>query len=73
MSSLQSIQSYQSYYNIKCKRRSLEHKCFHDYVARQMKYSKKFSRDTFGMVCRLTYILGEPMGIWITTNGKNII
>ena len=70
MSSLQTIQSYQSYYNKKIKKQEREHQNFYDYVRRQQKYRKNFSWETFGMVCRVTYILGEPINIWIATNGK---
>tara|TARA_B100000519_G_C14258666_1_gene446425 strand:- start:2023 stop:2187 length:165 start_codon:yes stop_codon:yes gene_type:complete len=47
-----------------------ENNCFYDYVRRQMKHKKKFSNETFGMVCRICYQLGEPIDHWKLTNDK---
>ncbi len=52
------------------KNKEYENKCFYDYVRRQMKYKKQFSNETFGMVCRICYQLGEPIHNWIITNRK---
>jgi len=52
------------------KHKERENSCFYEYVHRQMKYKKKFSNETFGMICRISYQLGEPIHNWINTNGK---
>jgi len=70
MSSKQLIQAYRIYYKRKMKNKEYENKCFYDYVRRQMKYKKQFSNETFGMVCRICYQLGEPIHNWIITNRK---
>ena len=39
---------------------------FQDYLNRHSHYQLLIPcRDTFEMVCRLTFILGEPIGVWI--------
>ena len=73
MLSLSSIQSYQEYYHRKFKKKEIAHEKFYEYVRRHMKYRKYFSKDTFGIVCRVTYILGEPFTSWIPISGKIII
>lgn len=73
MLSLPAIQSYQEYYERKFKKKEIEHQQFYEYVRRNMKYRKYFSKETFGMVCRVTYILGEPFTTWIAINDKIII
>jgi len=70
MSSNLLIQAYRIYYKGKMKHKEYENKCFYDYVRRQRKYKKQFSNETFGMVCRICYQLGEPVHNWIITNGK---
>ena len=70
MSSISIIHTYKIYYNRKMKHKERENSCFYEYVHRQMKYKKKFSNETFGMICRISYQLGEPIHNWINTNGK---
>tara|TARA_X000000950_G_scaffold95154_1_gene119911 strand:+ start:5595 stop:5810 length:216 start_codon:yes stop_codon:yes gene_type:complete len=70
MSSISIIDAYQLYYNRKMRKRERENNCFYDYVRRQMKHKKKFSDETFGMVCRICYQLGEPIQNWIPTKNK---
>ena len=70
MSSISIIDAYQLYYNRKMRKRERENNCFYDYVRRQMKHKKKFSDETFGVVCRICYQLGEPFDNWKLTNDK---
>ena len=39
---------------------------FNEYIERHSKYKKYINcNDTFEMICRLTYILGDPFYIWL--------
>jgi hypothetical protein len=51
------------YDKIKSKPNDLD--LYYNYVQRKKKYKKYFDIDTFEMICRLTYILGEPLNFWI--------
>lgn len=38
---------------------------FKEYTLRQNKFKKYFSKDMFSTLCRITFIIGEPMTNWI--------
>ena len=71
MSTVSLIEEYQNYYKNKMENREKENRCFYEYVRRQMKYRKKYSNETFGMICRISYQLGEPLENWII-NKENL-
>ena len=43
---------------------SLEHLTFNEYILRQ-KNSKNLTNEMFLTLCRITFLIGEPMKNWI--------
>ena len=44
---------------------TLDYDTFIEYVSRQKKFKKNLSSDMFLTLCRITFLIGEPMSNWI--------
>ena len=44
---------------------SLDYYAFNEYILRQNKFKKYINIDMFKTLCRVTFIIGEPMKNWI--------
>ena len=44
---------------------TFEHVTFNEYVLRQKKFQKNLTNEMFLTLCRITFLIGEPMTNWI--------